>query len=82
MDSKPIVITNEQFEQIRTYLDEDCQTHLAVHRKWRLDVGKLLTALRKRRDFRQSTARFRRLFIELSTVWKPIGEILLTTGQA
>jgi hypothetical protein len=45
MKSAITVITREQFENVRSYLDEDCQSHLAVHQKWTLDAGKFLTAL-------------------------------------
>lgn len=38
-------MTEEQFEKLRQYLDDDAQAHIRTHGKWWLDSGKLATAL-------------------------------------
>jgi hypothetical protein len=44
MNANLTVISSQQFEQIRSYLDKDCQMHLAAHGNWILDSGKMETA--------------------------------------
>lgn len=39
------VISLAQLERLRRYLDDDARTHIATHGRWRLDAGKLTTAL-------------------------------------
>ena len=38
-------MTNEQFEKLRRYLDDDAQMHIKAHGKWGLDAGKLHAAM-------------------------------------
>lgn len=38
-------MTEAQLEKLRKYLDDDCQAHLKAHGSWRLDMGKLMTAV-------------------------------------